>query len=235
MLCDHMGLLLFPDIPVFRYVGRIAMPLFAFFIGEGCRYTRNRRRYFLQLAGLAVFCQAVYAGEALFSGGGISVYSEFWYFNILFTFALASVGCFLLCDVKNGAAKQRKKETAVSCARFALWAVCVSALTYFAWRKRTDAGWTLCFDYGISGLLLPLSAVLFDAPRKKRFAFLLALLLYCFIFAAHTDYVWFSLLSFPLILLYNGKGGSKKLKPVFYIFYPAHLGILYLIAMLAGF
>lgn len=43
---------------------------------------------------------------------------------------------------------------------------------------------------------------------------------------------WFSLLAIPLLMLYNGQRGKWKLKYLFYIFYPAHLGILYLISFL---
>ena len=35
--------------------GRIAMPLFAFFIGEGCRYTKNRKKYFLSGNRMLIF------------------------------------------------------------------------------------------------------------------------------------------------------------------------------------
>ena len=52
MLLDHMGILLFPRITIFRILGRLAYPVFAFMIAEGCRYTRNKLRYFLMLFGL---------------------------------------------------------------------------------------------------------------------------------------------------------------------------------------
>lgn len=41
MLIDHIGYVLFPDVTVLRLIGRIAMPIFAFFIGEGCLYTKT--------------------------------------------------------------------------------------------------------------------------------------------------------------------------------------------------
>ena len=42
----------------------------------------------------------------------------------------------------------------------------------------------------------------------------------------------FALLCLPLLACYNGKSGSRKLKYLFYVFYPAHLAILYGISML---
>ena len=37
---------------------------------------------------------------------------------------------------------------------------------------------------------------------------------------------FYCLLSFPLISLYNGKSGTKKLKYAFYIFYPLHIIVI---------
>ena len=47
MLVDHIGLILFPKIFVLRAIGRLAFPLFAYMIAEGCRYTRHKARYLL--------------------------------------------------------------------------------------------------------------------------------------------------------------------------------------------
>ena len=46
MLLDHVGILLFPQIRLLRILGRLAYPIFAFMIAEGCRYTKNKLRYF---------------------------------------------------------------------------------------------------------------------------------------------------------------------------------------------
>jgi len=49
MLCDHVGLLFFPSQDIFRIIGRLAFPIFAFMIAEGCKYTRNKAKYFFNL------------------------------------------------------------------------------------------------------------------------------------------------------------------------------------------
>ena len=49
MFIDHMGLIFFPGVELFRILGRIALPIFAFMIAEGCKYTKNRLRYFLSV------------------------------------------------------------------------------------------------------------------------------------------------------------------------------------------
>lgn len=78
MTIDHAGLILCGNETWMRAVGRIAFPLFAFFIAEGFRYTKNRRRYFLGIFALGVFCQIVCE---IFSPG------EAW--NVLLTFSLS--------------------------------------------------------------------------------------------------------------------------------------------------
>ncbi len=78
MTIDHAGLLLFPRIRLLRILGRIAFPIFAFMIAEGCRYTRSPRRYFLSITALAAVCQIVY----FFAAGGRD-------FSILTTFSLS--------------------------------------------------------------------------------------------------------------------------------------------------
>ena len=60
MLIDHAGLLLYPNLLLLRYIGRMSMPLFAFLIAEGCLHTRSKTRYFASIFSMAILCQAVY-------------------------------------------------------------------------------------------------------------------------------------------------------------------------------
>ncbi len=78
MLLDHAGLLLFPGAGWMRVLGRLAYPIYAFMIAEGCRYTRSKARYFWGIAILAAVCQVVY----YIADGTL-------YFSILVTFSLS--------------------------------------------------------------------------------------------------------------------------------------------------
>lgn len=60
MLIDHLGAFLFPDIMIFRYLGRIAFPLFAFMIAEGARYSTNRLKYLGRLTIFAIISEFPY-------------------------------------------------------------------------------------------------------------------------------------------------------------------------------
>lgn len=88
MVIDHAGLLLFPQVAVLRWIGRISFPLFAFCVGDGCAYTRKPRAYLLRVLGLGIACQAVFAAEELLGGGTLRG-SQALYLNILFTLSLA--------------------------------------------------------------------------------------------------------------------------------------------------
>ena len=46
MLIDHIGVAMFPNVMILRIIGRLAFPIFAYMIAEGCFYTKNKARYF---------------------------------------------------------------------------------------------------------------------------------------------------------------------------------------------
>ena len=56
MTCDHVGLQLLPNVLFLRILGRLAFPIFAYMIAEGCRYTRSRKKYLLRMVSLAAVC-----------------------------------------------------------------------------------------------------------------------------------------------------------------------------------
>ena len=53
MLSDHIGKVLLPQYQILQIIGRLAFPIFAFMIAEGCFYTKNKVRYFLTVFLLA--------------------------------------------------------------------------------------------------------------------------------------------------------------------------------------
>lgn len=132
MTVDHIGMLLLPQVTVLRIIGRIAMPLYAYMIAQGCRYTHDRRRYFLRLAGLALICQIVYyfADRSLYQ-------------CILVTFSM-SVLCIRAVDTakRKGGAFWMLAAAAL----LGAWAVCELLPV-----KISGFG----VDYGFFGALLP--------------------------------------------------------------------------------
>ena len=60
MTCDHIAVAFFPRLTILRIIGRLAFPIFAYMIAEGCQFTKNRKKYLLSMAALALVCQVVY-------------------------------------------------------------------------------------------------------------------------------------------------------------------------------
>lgn len=57
MLIDHIGVVWFEDQILWRIIGRLAFPIYAYYAAQGMFLTRNRRRYVLRLGLLAVVSQ----------------------------------------------------------------------------------------------------------------------------------------------------------------------------------
>ena len=104
MTCDHVGLQLLPDVQLLRILGRLAFPIFAYMIAEGCRYTRNRKKYLLRMVSLAALCQVVY----FFAMGSL-------YQCILVTFSL-SIGLIYAMD-----RWQTRGDTLPGCLPWVFW------------------------------------------------------------------------------------------------------------------
>ena len=54
MIIDHIGALLLPEVKVLRMIGRLAFPIYAYLIGEGCIYSKNKPKY-LAKVGITYF------------------------------------------------------------------------------------------------------------------------------------------------------------------------------------
>lgn len=209
MLLDHMGVLLFPQARLLRILGRLAYPIFAFMIAEGCRYTKNKLRYFLMVCGLGTACQLVYY---FFSGDT--------YLNILLTFSCSVLLIYAL----------QAAHTAETWKKQALWSTVFAAGVMGA----LAADMHLTIDYGFWGIMTPV-LISFSLGKAKTGSKLPVLMLFAGLLLLGADMggiQHYALLAIPLLLLYSGKRGKANLKYFFYIFYPVHLAVLQGIAML---
>lgn len=84
MLLDHIGLIFFPEIVIFRLIGRLALPLYAFLISEGMRYTSSRKKYFTRLFYIALISQFIY------------VFVIDWKLNIIFGLFLGALSIYFI-------------------------------------------------------------------------------------------------------------------------------------------
>lgn len=221
MLIDHIGALLLPEITELRYIGRLAFPLFAYFIAEGCRYTKNKLRRFLSVFVLGVICEIVFV-----------VFSKAYYGNILLTFSASILLIYLIDEVKKTFGKN-KTRGALMLLLLVLYVVAIFFYCEY-----------IGLDYGFFGVLTPAFALLFDnidnfskklynrVNRKfvSLFMFSLELLLIS-LFENVLSYQILSLFSLLLLIQYNGERGRYKFKYGFYLFYPLHLVVLQGVAL----
>ncbi len=84
MLVDHVGLIFFPNLIIFRLIGRLALPLYAFLIAEGMRYTSSRKKYFTRLFFIALISQLVY------------IFVINWKLNIIFGLLLGALSIYFI-------------------------------------------------------------------------------------------------------------------------------------------
>lgn len=210
MLTDHVGAILLPQVPVLRCVGRLAFPIFAFFIAEGYAHTRNFGRYFRRLAILAVVSEIPFNLE---NGAVLDLTRQ----NVLFTFCLA------LLTLRGLEALGRERG-------FGRWAGCGLVLAagfaagellrtdYGGWGVVTVALLYLCRDgkYAKLWLLLAMAAVNGLGMRSLTMP----------VFGGEMPIQIFAVAALPVIWLYNGQAGPKGLRRAFYVFYPAHLLVL---------
>lgn len=204
MTCDHVGVQIFPQLLWLRLVGRLAMPVYAYMIAEGCRHTRNRKKYLLRLLGMGVLCQAVY-----FVAMG-SLYQ-----CILMTFSL-SVCLICLMDAVD------MEKTAGNWTRL----LAGTMLVVFLCTVLPDLlpGTDYEIDYGLPGVLLPV--LIYGAGTR---GLLLGLALVALKYGGAQ---WLAFLAVPLLLCYNGQRGRANIGKLFYWYYPVHLVVIYGISLL---
>lgn len=210
MALDHIGAYLFPHILWLRIIGRLAFPIYAFLIAEGCRHTRSMGRYLGSVAIMGAICQIVY----FFAMGSL-------YMCILVTFSL-SIGLIWLLKF----AAHRKQDLLSKCL------VVLGIFTvYFLCEILPGLlpGTNFSIDYGFWGALVPV--VVYCAKDKPSRIIACLLSLVC-LAAASTQIQWWSLLALIPLLFYNGQRGKHNLKWFFYLFYPLHLLAIHGISLL---
>ncbi len=60
MTIDHIGVVLYPELTIFRIIGRLAFPIFCYLLILGVKSTRNIKNYFIRLFIFALISQAPY-------------------------------------------------------------------------------------------------------------------------------------------------------------------------------
>lgn len=206
MTIDHIGAIMYPNIDIFRIIGRVSFPIFAFLLVEGFNHTSNKLKYFLRLLFFAIITQPIY--DYAFNNQEL---------NILFTFSLSFLLLSSLDFIKKIINKYSKGIENY------LYKTVFYSLTYILFALFSLI---LNVDYQALGVSL---VFIFYLSSNIYLSFLLYLL--AVIFLATNTIQFYSLLSFIFIYLYNDKKGNN-IKYFFYLYYPLHLLILKMLQIL---
>lgn len=179
---------------VFRFLGRLSFPVFAFLVVEGFIHTQSFWKYFGRMLLMALVSEVPY--DLGFYNEILDLRAQ----NVGFTFLLALL--MLLCM------KRFRRRP---------WMKWGSVIAFAA------AAEFLRVDYGALAIIM--MALLYDFRKEKllRMSSLTVVSalnsLECFGFGA------FAVI--PL-LFYNGERGSSGFKWLFYVYYPLHLMVFYI-------
>lgn len=204
MTVDHVGAYLLPQFIILRIIGRLVMPIFAYMIAEGCTYTRNKKAYLGRLVLFAFICQVVY----FIAIGSVKQ-------CILVTFSLSIILIYLIDNLQ-------KKKDVLS----AVWLVIgfVGVVGVVKVLPRVINGFSI--DYNFWGVMLPVLIYLGKNKGQKLLLTTVGLLL---LGRAYGTLQLFALFAVPILAVYNGQRGRARIKYLFYVYYPLHLAVIFLI------
>ena len=195
-----------PQLWLLRCVGRLAFPIYAFFLAQGFRYTKSQARYLARLAGFALLSEIPF--DYMVYGQAFAWQGQ----NVMFTLTLALLA--LACLEKGG----WWMAGAVACCLaaealrtdYGSFGVLLPVTSFYLW-PRGKGLWALVFlamcwlwEFApIPGTPVPMEALGVAA-------------------------------ALPLALYHGGRGTEGPVvRWGFYAVYPLHMGVLALIAGLA--
>ena len=204
MVFDHAGDMFFPDVMWPRMIGRLAMPIFSFFIAEGFSHTRDKKKYLCRLGIFALISEIPF--DLAFEGRvGLG------HQNIMLSFFLAVVAL-MLYDWIQGGTKSEVNHASIG--KTILGVIAVAAIAALSLLLRAD--------YTIFAVI---AVFLFYVLRQKHPLVRTGVGVAFLALTRTVGYYCTTGLSFIPLAMYNGKKG-KGLKWLFYGFYPGHLLLL---------
>lgn len=233
MLIDHIGALF--SLPFYlRCIGRISFPLYAFLIAEGCKYTKNIKKYLFRIGIFALISEIPF--DLAFQKSFLKI-NFFSSTNIFYTLFLGILSIYVY---------KKFKETYKHIFPAFICIIIIAALANL-----------LTTDYGAFGVIL---IFLIYYVKQKKYQIIVMAIGFIFQYLYTIKTIFYTMLAYlnkifninnnfldfrlnfdnimlfgfnmlPLIFiyLYNNKKG-RNVKWLFYVFYPLHLFILYLIS-----
>lgn len=201
MIIDHYGSIFYSGVNSYRIIGRLAFPIYAFLLVEGYMHTSDVKKYAKRLLLFALISEIPF-DLALYGKLG------FRHQNIFFTLFIALVAMYFIerkegYDLNNGFIIAISFLFATTLSVDYNFIGIIYILTFYFTRNLSKGERILK-----AGLILFLTNLLFTSPLQQ-----------------------FSIFALLLLYFYNGELGPKNkiIQSLFYIMYPLHLLVFYLI------
>ncbi len=203
MLLDHIGFV-FYNHSFLRIIGRLAFPIFAFQSVVGYEHTKDKKKHFWKLFIFALISQIPYYLM-------VSIDKNFFGLNTMFTILLGLLAICIFNKINN------------------------HLLGFLFVLFLAILGYVIHVDYGFFGILTIFLFYYFkDSKTKTCIAFIILFTLCYILHIIYLDTIYYSFVLLATIsalipiCLYNKKEGIKT-KYLFYVFYPLHMLIIWLI------
>ena len=209
MTIDHIGGAFFPQYPAFRWIGRIAFPLFCYCLTVGMMYTGDIKKYLLRLGAFAVISQPFW----ILAFNSDDIIGNIFNLNIFFTLIVSLLGAWGFKERKWWLLILALILLNVINFDYAMTGL-ILILIFYLCRNKPWLGaavYTLTYLPALNGNMA-------DPLALK--------------IGGHAiGFEIFALLALPFIYIQTNSG-LKIPKWFFYIYYPAHLFAIYLIGIL---
>ncbi|WP_310602885.1 TraX family protein [Anaerosporobacter sp.] len=208
MLLDHVAAVFFTrksqQYMIMREIGRIAFPIFCFCIVEGFFHTRNVKKYMIRLACFALISEIPF--NLCFYHNVFCLEHQ----NVFFTLLIGLVAIYAIEEVKK---------------HFFFFDIKAILLQFIIIGLSMTVAWFLRTDYSMLGVLIIMAFYFY----RGNILYIAISILVATLYLGNKVQLY-SLLALIPILLYNGKKGPS-MRYVFYVFYPAHMLVLYAVSV----
>ena len=193
---------------IMRNVGRTAFPIFIFLLIEGYKNTKDAKKYMIRLGIFALISEIPF---------DLAFHNKLWYpekQNVFFTLLTGFAVIYLIEHVTALLHSHIRSSYVLPAVDVMVYAGMIAA--------GCAAGYYLKVDYSYVGVLaICIAWLLRDKP-------VLGMILCCLSLLLSSKRELYSFIAILPIIIYNGKRGKQN-KYFFYIFYPAHLMVFWVI------
>lgn len=242
MTFDHVAAFLWPalDLPRwFNWIGRLSAPLFIFLVAEGFYHTRNRKRYIgrLYICSILMGIGNNLVSTLLPHPEGAIIMNNIFATMFLITIYLTAIELFRNRKILLGLILMITPLVLSGMMFVLMNGGNLGLLRGFM----TFVPTVVSVEGGPVWIILGIGCYLFRSSKKKLGIFysLLSLLTLLMVVGAGftyenlflLNYQWLMVFALPFLMLYNGEKG-KTHKYLFYVYYPVHCYVLYIIGIL---